>query len=209
MEQVQIKYREIIIGYLREELIIRGYRNISLDEVTDSLGISKKTIYKHYKNKESIYSEIFKGELESAYNDLIILLQEKSPMAEKVSKLSKIIEKNLMLFNVNTLQNLKKEFYGLWKEIVLFRKERVFPLIDLLIDHSKKNGLIAEYPNELIIELFSTSLNLASERKHNFQSQTNYQLVYKSIFEILLNGILTKKGKKILAINKRMKNENN
>lgn len=209
MEQVQIKYREIIIGYLREELIIRGYRNISLDEVTDSLGISKKTIYKHYKNKESIYSEIFKGELESAYNDLIILLQEKSPMAEKVSKLSKIIEKNLMLFNVNTLQNLKKEFYGLWKEIVLFRKERVFPLIDLLIDHSKKNGLIAEYPNELIIELFSTSLNLASERKHNFQSQTNYQLVYKSIFEILLNGILTKKGKKILAINKRMKNETN
>lgn len=209
MEQVQIKYREIIIGYLREELIIRGYRNISLDEVTDSLGISKKTIYKHYKNKESIYSEIFKGELESAYNDLIILLQEKSPMAEKVSKLSKIIEKNLMLFNINTLQNLKKEFYGLWKEIVLFRKERVFPLIDLLIDHSKKNGLIAEYPNELIIELFSTSLNLASERKHNFQSQTNYQLVYKSIFEILLNGILTKKGKKILAINKRMKNENN
>jgi AcrR family transcriptional regulator len=209
MEQVQIKYREIIIGYLREELIIRGYRNISLDEVTDSLGISKKTIYKHYKNKESIYSEIFKGELESAYNDLIILLQEKSPMAEKVSKLSKIIEKNLMLFNINTLQNLKKEFYGLWKEIALFRKERVFPLIDLLIDHSKKNGLIAEYPNELIIELFSTSLNLASERKHNFQSQTNYQLVYKSIFEILLNGILTKKGKKILAINKRMKNENN
>lgn len=203
------KYRVMIREYLRESIRESGYSRISVSDIAKGLGLSKKTIYRHYDSKESMYEDLFNYELEAAYNSLIILIQEKGPMAEKVNKLSKIIEKNLILFNIGSLQNIKREYYGLWKEIVLFRKNRVYPLIDLLIDHSRKNGLLEEYPNELIIELFSTSLNLAIERNSSFEVGQKYKEVFNSIFEILLNGILTKKGKKLLAINKRMKYESN
>ncbi|HOI31075.1 MAG TPA: TetR/AcrR family transcriptional regulator [Melioribacteraceae bacterium] len=199
----------MIREYLRESIRESGYSRISVSDIAKGLGLSKKTIYRHYDSKESMYEDLFNYELEAAYNSLIILIQEKGPMAEKVNKLSKIIEKNLILFNIGSLQNIKREYYGLWKEIVLFRKNRVYPLIDLLIDHSRKNGLLEEYPNELIIELFSTSLNLAIERNSSFEVGQKYKEVFNSIFEILLNGILTKKGKKLLAINKRMKYESN
>lgn len=203
------KYRVMIREYLRESIRESGYSRISVSDIAKGLGLSKKTIYRHYDSKESMYEDLFNYELEAAYNSLIILIQEKGPMAEKVNKLSKIIEKNLILLNIGSLQNIKREYYGLWKEIVLFRKNRVYPLIDLLIDHSRKNGLLEEYPNELIIELFSTSLNMAIERNSSFEVGQKYKEVFNSIFEILLNGILTKKGKKLLAINKRMKYESN
>lgn len=203
------KYRIMIREYLRESIRESGYIRVSVSDIAKGLGLSKKTIYRHYDSKESMYEDLFNYELEAAYNSLIILIQEMSPMAEKVNKLSEIIEKNLIILNIGSLQNIKREYYGLWKEIVLFRKNRVYPLIDLLIDHSRKNGLLEEYPNELIIELFSTSLNLAIERNSSFESEQKYKKVFNSIFEILLNGILTKKGKKLLAINKRMKYESN
>lgn len=209
MKKPEKNYRLIIREYIQETIHEKGYRNITLDELTDQLRISKKTFYKNYKDKEEIYKVVLKDELEDAYRNLVILLQAKSTMAEKISRLSTIIEKNIVLFNTSSLQKIKKEYYGLWKEIILFRKEMVFPLIDFLLDHSKKKDLIKDYPNEMIIELFSVGLNLAIEKTFNMSSIQNYRPQYNTIFEILLNGILTKKGKKLLAINKRMKNGNN
>ena len=203
------KYRMLISEFIRFRMIEDGYRKITLEEITDNLAISKKTIYKVYPSKNELTRSVMMSELSDAYQKLILLLQEKSTMIQKVEKLSGIIERYIRLFNDASLNNVKKEYPNLWKEIIAFRKEKVLPLINLLLDHSKKHDLIVEHQNELIVKLFSTSLIISTEKRFLTRSKLDFRNLFQSIFTVLLTGILTKKGKKLLAINQRIKNENN
>ncbi|KAF0146876.1 MAG: transcriptional regulator [Ignavibacteria bacterium] len=203
------EYKVLIRDFINDKMMDEGYKKITLEEITSNLAISKKTVYKVFSSKEEIARSIFIGELTKAYQRLIQLIQEKSSMAMKIENLGEMIESYIRLFNDSSLHNLKKEYPNLWKEIVFFRKERVIPLINLLLNHSKKHDLIVDYPNELIIKLFSTSLTISTEKSYLVHNKSDCQTVFQSIFDILLDGILTKKGKKLLAINKRMNDENN
>lgn len=203
------EYKILISDFISDKMMEEGFKKITLEEITSNLAISKKTVYKVFSSKEEITRSIFIGELAKAYQGLIQLIQEKSSMVTKIENLSEMIGNYIRLFNDASLNNLKKEYLNLWKEIVLFRKARVIPLINILLDHSKKHDLIIDYPNELIIKLFSTSLTISTEKSYLIHNKLDYQSVFQSIFDILLDGLLTKKGKKLLAINKRMKDENN
>lgn len=203
------KYRMLVSEFIRSSMIEDGYRKITLEEITDKLAISKKTIYKVYPSKNELTRSVMMSELSGAYQKLILLLQEKSTMIQKVEKLSGIIERYIRLFNDASLNNVKKEYPNLWKEIIAFRKEKVLPLINFLLDHSKKHDLIVEHQNELIVKLFSTSLTISTEKRFLTRSKLDFRNLFQSIFMVLLTGILTKKGKKLLAINQRIKNENN
>lgn len=201
------KYTVLIFNFVNEKMTEEGFRKITLEEITVSLGISKKTIYNIFSTKEELIRRIFHEELTKAYKGLIGLLQEKDSMIKKIENLARMIENYIRLFNDESLNNLRKEYPKLWKEIVLFRKERVMPLINLLLNHSKKHNLIVDYPNELVIKLFSTSLAISTEKKYLVHNSMDYKSVFQSIFDILLKGILTKKGKKLLTINQRIQNE--
>ncbi|KUO61500.1 hypothetical protein APF79_01535 [bacterium BRH_c32] len=198
------EYKILINNYTRDKMMIEGYKKITLEEIASNLSISKKSIYRVFPSKKELAGSIFINELTNAYNGIILLMQEKSSMIEKVEKLSEMIGNYIRLFNEQSLNNLKREYPELWKEIILFRKERVLPLINNLLNHSKKHDIIIDYSNELIIKLFSSALTISTERSYLMQNSYDYKSVFNSIFEILLNGIFTKKGKKLLAINKRM-----
>ncbi len=199
------KYRELITGYVLGKMMTTGYQKIILDEITVDLAISKKTIYKEFSTKEELLNFVFLGELTKAYQKLVMLVQEKSPMLDKVEKLANIVANYILLFNEESLQKLKKEFPDIWKKIVSFRMSKFLPLINLIINHSKKHKIINNISNELIIKLFNNSLTTATDKSFLIHNNLTQESVFKTIFNILLNGMLTRKGKKLLTINQRIK----
>ena len=199
------KYRELITGYVLSKMMNTGYQKIILDEITVDLAISKKTIYKEFSTKEELLNFVFLGELTKTYQKLVMLVQEKSPMFDKVEKLANIVANYILLFNEESLQKLKKEFPDIWKKIIFFRACRVLPLINLIINHSKKHKIINNNSNELLLKLFSNSLTTATDKSFLMHSNLTQESVFKTIFNILLNGMLTEKGKKLLTINQRIK----
>lgn len=199
------KYRELIAGYVLGKIINAGYQKIILDEITADLANSKKTIYKEFSTKEELLNFVFLGELTKAYQKLVILVQEKSLMFNKVEKLADLAASYIILFNEESLQKLKKEFPDIWKKIVSFRMSKILPLINLIINHSKKHKIINNISNELVIKLFNNSLTTATDKSFLIHNNLTQESVFKTIFNILLNGMLTPKGKKLLTINQRIK----
>jgi len=199
------KYRELIAGYVIDKMITNGYKKIILDEITVDLAISKKTIYKEFSTKEELLNFVFLGELTKTYQKLVMLVQEKSPMFDKVEKLADLVASYIILFSEESLQKLKKEFPDIWKKIVFFRMSKILPLINHIINHSKKHKIINNISNELVINLFNNSLTTATDKSFLIHNNLTQEAVFKTIFNILLNGMLTRKGKKLLTINQRIK----
>lgn len=201
------KIEEKLINLLDEKLSRNGFEKFSMDELANELHISKKTIYKSFPTKEELVRKFYLGKLDYAYSVIVTNIQAQSNIVEKFVELSKMIQEHLVLFNNVSMLQLKHYHPELANELITFRNERVIPLIKLLLRVGRKKKLVNDIGDEIIIKVFTTSLGEITRLKKNYE-QIEYQKIYETAFEILLNGILTKKGRQLL-INKRIKNESN
>ncbi|MDT3695888.1 MAG: TetR/AcrR family transcriptional regulator [Ignavibacterium sp.] len=190
-----------IITYLNNQFIFHGFRNFSLDELALKFRISKKTIYKRFETKEEIIRTVLIHQLSEAYTNFVSIIQSQITIVEMFVELSKIIEKYFSVFNETSIKNLNKYFPDLAEFIVNFRTSRIIPLVKILLKLGKKKQLILEIPDEIIIRVFNSALSDIVQSKSKIESQQSYEGLFRQSFNLLLNGILTKKGKQIL-INK-------
>jgi AcrR family transcriptional regulator len=187
---------EKIIDHLSQRFLLRGYRKFSMDQIASSLQISKKTIYKHFTNKENIVRIVLIKNLNEAYNVVITIIQARSNVVEKFIGLSEMVKKYISIFNDASLKRLSKDMPQLADEIIGFRENRVIPLIKLLLRIGKKKDIILDVPEEIILKVFTTSLGAIVETK-NDDDQFRYDQSFVKAFNLLLSGILTKKGQQI------------
>jgi TetR/AcrR family transcriptional repressor of mexJK operon len=63
--------RRAILEAAAEAFLRNGYRGTSMDEVAALAGVSKQTIYKHFSDKERLFSEIVIGRVDQASDPVV------------------------------------------------------------------------------------------------------------------------------------------
>src|SRR5690606_13151549 len=133
-----------------------GSKRFSMDDLAAELGISKKTIYEHFNNKEELISESLIYFLENVKTEI-----RKAEEREKENPLQCVIEyykiglKEMRSFNPSFLFGLKKYYPIAYKNFEDFRKEIVYGRIHSLLKKAREMKQIREDVNlGLICELY-------------------------------------------------------
>jgi AcrR family transcriptional regulator len=114
--------RNVILTAARDLMIRQGIRNTGLDELTKSLGISKKTIYTHFTDKASLLYEVVQSNLD-ALADSIRNAEGSSANAinEFISVTSDIIDSNIT-WQSTSLQDLQAYCYPAYEQCMKFKQ---------------------------------------------------------------------------------------
>lgn len=198
-----------LLEHLNKQFVDEGFRNFSITEVANQLNISKKTIYRTYRTKEEIIRIILIKQLSVIYSDVSKIIKSETNIVRKLNDLSVIIEEYFIVFNELSINRLAQYFPELADYITQFKVNRIIPLIETLLNIGKKNYLIADIPNEVIIKVFTSSLTSIVEAKNQFSSTDAYHLTFRNAFSLLMLGTLTDIGKKFYHYKSEVKNENN
>lgn len=198
-----------LLDHLNRKFVENGFRYFSISEVASDLKISKKTIYKTYRTKEEIIRIILIRQLSTIYSDVIQIVQSQSNIVEKLNNLSIIVEEYFTIFNEHSMKRLDQYFPELADYIIQFRFQRIIPLIHSLLNMGKKKHLIGNIPNEIIIKVFTSSLSEIVESKSGNFSPDSFHTTFREAFGMLMNGLLTKKGKQFFNNTSEVNNENN
>lgn len=57
---IKITTQQKIVNAAQQEFMQFGYTNVTVDEIAQAAGVSKKTIYKYFRSKENIFWEVMK-----------------------------------------------------------------------------------------------------------------------------------------------------
>lgn len=185
--------KEEIQKYLSERFQADGFQNIPVDEIASELKISKKTIYTEFDNKKMLFDKTIMNMLNEAYSNVIYIVANESPFIEKFYTIFDIVKKNLKAFDDISLAKLKRSFPEIWIKVARFRKHNIIPMFRLLITSGVKKGVLNDHPAELYLKLIYGAITEVTKRntKH-FEWELDHLLM------IVLNGALTKKGKRFL-----------
>ncbi len=190
-----------------EELIFKyGIKNITMDDIARHLTMSKKTIYKFYKEKDEIVHSLmqlsidndkvrFKKIYDNAPNVVAEVFQMMVEMRDMFSKINPIV-----------FFELSKYYPETWKEFQNFKNGFISEMIENILIKGQKDGYIRKDINvkllaKLRVENIEMTLNGA------MFAQFNMVEVQLAITEHFLYGVCTLKGHKLINKYKNIEEE--
>ena len=186
-ERIITKSHELFMRY--------GIRSVSMDDIAYHLGISKKTIYQFFADKEALVEAVLNIEIqrnchqceshkklkENAIHEIFLSLDE---MQEMFKQLNPSIIHDLQKYHPNSFQKLNKH-----------KGEFFYSIIKDNLELGIKEGLYRPEINIDILTKFHLESTFVPFNTDVFPSNKyNASLVSKEILENFLYGIATLKG---------------
>lgn len=184
-----------ILSYSQKKFHKEGFYKTSMDEIASELHISKKTIYKHFPSKDILLKEIcnFTTREISAMIDGIV--DSDGDVVFKFVKLLNMYSNFTVNISEKWLKDISIHAPNIKEDIDKSRNEKIIKVMTKLLDQGKKEKLILNYPTQLILNSFTASIFSAVNPEFLMRNKFSLSDAFKYTYNMLLNGILTEKGK--------------
>lgn len=192
--------KQRILQKVRELFFKRGFSKVTMDELAAELGMSKKTLYIHFRNKTEMLETVvenLKQELANGVDQ--ILISEERTFHEKMADILSFIGHTLGNMRPEFLVDLKKILPEINNELHAYKKEAAFSRFSNLLDEGIKKGYVREDINKsMAVLLYAAILDIVispeyfSQIPEHLKQQIPYQSaeIYKGLVEVMLVGIL-------------------
>ena len=110
----------------RARLLASGYSALTMDDLAHELGMSKKTLYRHFRSKDELIDSII-GEIGQAIRDRMdsVLANPQLDFTQKLCALVEVVSSNLALASPGMLHDLQRFAPQLYQKIDDLRQRNV------------------------------------------------------------------------------------
>ena len=176
-----------------------GIKGVTMDDIAKEMGISKKTIYRFYKEKDEIVNQLSQTELKK--NQLMleeIRKQAKDPIHE-IILLSQYLQKMFAEINPVFFHDLHKQFSKALNDFNKFKRECM--LINL-IQNIKEGVRLGLYRSDLDIDFVAqyrvVQMDMFMTKEGVEFENISVAKAHQLIMDIFMHGISTVKGHKLI-----------
>ena len=187
--------RDRILNFTTEKFHKEGFYKTSMDEIARELHVSKKTIYKYFPSKENLLEEICRETSEFLNKHINNIISSKGDVVTKFVKLLNLHRNFMMNISEKWLTDLRIHAPEIKHRIDDIRNERINYISSKLLEQGKKAKLIEDYPAPIIISILTSSFTEIVNPDFIIQNNFSLQDAFVYTYDIIMNGILTRKGK--------------
>ena len=207
--------KEKIIKIAREEFVRLGFRNVRVDELSQKIGISKRTLYEHFRTKEELFEAIIDIELErvKSFVENIIEFVEKNPQANLIEEINKMWQLNAnsaIEFTREFIDDMQKYTPHIWDIIYQFRQKVIEITFSRIFKIGVEKGFFRSDVNaEVLFHMHLTLVQNLVTPSMIMRLQASPKEIMETIINVVFRGVLTDEArqkyadfcKKICSIN--------
>ncbi len=175
-----------------------GIRGVTVDDICNACGISKKTIYKHYSDKYALANKSLEYHYDKLFKEINSIVNNSSNAIETFFKISMHFRETLNDITPSFVHDLKKFHPKLHKIHEKFKEKLFVKTLQNVIKNGKDEGLIRSEINEDIISKLRIEMIESGFNQDVFpQKEYDYMNIQIISFDLFLRGVVTKKGLEI------------
>jgi AcrR family transcriptional regulator len=169
-----------------------GFQRVPMDELAEELGMSKKTIYKHFPSKESLVTQIARITMRRTEARVSAIVQSERPFLEKLVEVLQVVGVQYARFSSVIKWDLSRYMPTVWKEIETFRRHMAMTKIVPMLQQAKAEGVLRPgiSPEMFFLVLLTTIEGILNPQTLANQPFTTEE-AFQGIFRILFQGVLT------------------
>ena len=187
--------KESILIKSSDMFLTHGFKSVTMDEIASEMGISKKTIYQHFSNKNSLVEAVslYLFETISCGIDSIYEL-DKNPIDE-LFLIKDFILKNLKDESASPIYQLQKYYPKIHKTLMAKQFEKMDDCVVGNINKGIEQGLFRKELNvDLIVRFYYAGMTSLKDVELFDPTKFGTKLLQTEYLEYHLRGICTQKG---------------
>ncbi|CAN5906079.1 TetR/AcrR family transcriptional regulator [soil metagenome] len=176
-----------------------GIKSVSMDDIAQHLGVSKKTIYKWFQNKDEIVHSALQNQLSQVENDCECAMVEAENAVDELFQVMTVNKKVLSEIHPSIFYDLQKYHPASWQLWLAHRNSFILSKIVSNLGRGIREGLYRQdLDMELMARLRLALIDLAFSPDLFPPEQFHPERVQSAFFEHFLLGIATLKGHKLI-----------
>ncbi|HIB47117.1 MAG TPA: TetR/AcrR family transcriptional regulator [Flavobacteriaceae bacterium] len=191
--------KEKIVQKASEMFLNLGFKSVTMDDIANELGISKKTIYTHFNNKETIIAVVTDAIFEKVSHDIDCICNlEKNPI-EETYEIKKRVMEHMRNEKTSPSHQLQKYYPAIYKNLKMRQFNFMQECVVRNLHRGIEQGLFRDNIDvQFVSRIYFTGVTGIKEESLFPGSMFEGQALYDMFLEYHLRGIVTPNGRKIL-----------
>lgn len=173
-----------------------GVRAVTMDDIARQIGISKKTIYQHFTDKDDIVLQVTKSHLEQDQKEMAYCMTTASadPIHQLLS-MSEMIRQNVNELNPGMLIDIQRHYPKAWEIFLDFKEKHI---ITSILENLRAGVEQALYRSDLDMDVMARlrieSIQIGFDDRVFPNNRTSMLAIQEQLLHHFIRGLLTEKG---------------
>ncbi|HDZ04641.1 hypothetical protein LCGC14_0354660 [marine sediment metagenome] len=177
----------------------RGFKSITMDDIANEIGMSKKTIYSEYSNKTSLVEDCVMNKFCDLSNGIDLIIAMDKNAIEELYEIKKYVMSHLNDEKSSPQYQLMKYYPKIHKNLKLMQFDKMHSCVLSNVDRGLAQGLFRDnIEPEFVARIYFTGMNSIKDQNIFPLNRFPISNLMDSFLEYHLRGIVTPKGKSIL-----------
>jgi AcrR family transcriptional regulator len=189
--------RQRIIGAAREQFLAHGFRSVTMDDLAEGLGMSKKTVYAHFPSKTALLEAMLLDKFRCAGEEMEAITSECSAdFPTGLHRLLACVQRHTEEIRPPFLRDIQRETPDLFQVVQARRREVIQRYFSKLLGEGRREGLIRkDIPVYLIIEILLGAVEAIVNPPRLAEFGLSPKSSFTAIISVILEGALTPEGR--------------
>jgi len=176
-----------------------GFKSVTMDDIAKEMGISKKTIYTHFNNKETIIGVVTDHVFETVCHDIDAICDLNQNPIQELYAIKKRVMQYMQKEKASPTYQLQKYYPTIYNNI----KQRQFSYMQQCVVKNLHRGLEQDLYRknievQFVARIYFNGITGIKEESLFPHTMFEGETLYEMYLEYHLRGIVTPKGRNIL-----------
>lgn len=175
-----------------------GIRQVTMDQIAEEVGMSKRTIYELFRDKDTLVRECLETMNENYLQEAQEILAHASNVIEALYKFGQHGHRTKSEINQAFFEDIRKIYPHFWEALKKRAKPVEGSFTCKILENGIKEGIFINDLNVEIVDAFFSVMMETFHKKDIFPENTSPQDLIRNIITPYFLGISTEKGKKLI-----------
>lgn len=195
--------KDRILAHADQLFMKYGVRSVTLDDIAKDLGISKKTIYQYFENKQDIICEVARAYMCREVEEGDRIIEEAENAVDELARFIHYVIQSMKLISPQMIYETQKYYPQAWKIFEEHKTDYILGTVRENLERGIKEGM---YRDDIHVEIVSRMrvAQIAMSIDTSIFPIDEFDLleVQLQMIELYLFGVMSKKGRKYLLKHK-------
>jgi len=188
-----------IIEGSEELFLTAGIKSVTMDDIATHLGMSKKTIYQFFKDKNELVIALVKKKLKEDEEQMNDIISRSGNVIEEMINMMKCSEDIFSRINPIVIHDMQKYHPDAWKQFQNFKSGVIVQTLEQLLSKGIQQGYIRPDIDVKVLAKMRVNQVELGFNAHEFPvAEFNTWKVQQQLMEHFNYGVCTLKGYKLL-----------
>jgi AcrR family transcriptional regulator len=187
--------RRRILALARQHFLAHGVRSVTMDELAEELGMSKKTLYAHFASKAALVEAVIVDKLGEVEADLDrIAAAGTADLPGLLPPLLATVQRHTEELQPPFLRDLRREWPEISARVEGRRREMIRRCFTKLLDEGHRAGTVRrDVPVRVIIEILLGATQAVMNPPKLVELGLTPKAGLTSIIRVILEGVMTER----------------